>query len=600
MTNIFPFRPDWVRVVALCIVLLASASVHAEPTNCDDDMTEDQRWQAKLCSSHAGCRLVFGIADSCAQAKSFLSRLGLGGKGSRATLTDSDVSQALIDSGVPQPGLASCTLSFDRTLCRQFLGIEQAPITPPKEEYKPTREQEISRMIRELLDQESRARGRPGLIEYSAARTGLESCAASKEFSDREKACERAQKNVDECNRVREDWNRRKAEVLGELKNNDPKLKVEFASAKPLSSLELPPCPYTLPQTSLSPAQALALWAEEEGKAGNVIARCDAMRRDTSDALDNNELDRASGLIEKLETDCSKQHQTYYDLARLYKQRLAEARAAQQPLTLSRRGDNRGSALFQEAINQAEEDQRDPSARKARERLAQEQQAAAKAQEDQSSRETWKVVSILGKAALAATGGQTSTERMQLAINSLAQPAGEHGTSDLSAEDDADTSSSEEVQGRTGLAMDECLRQENASDIGNKLTALPDSNLNLKMRGTIAACDFMIQTYSKCLPDQRAQQVVNQYKATREQTLRTCRQVSSADNCLESPFGGSVKTDVSRQKIQMQEQDARELQEALETLANTIEQYQQIRQDSKRQAPLPKSSGRACGGIACN
>lgn len=213
---------------------------------------------------------------------------------------------------------------------------------------------------------------------------------------------------------------------------------------------------------------------------------------------------------------------------------------------LRRKGGNSASAMFQEAINQAEEDKRDPSARKARERLALEQQAAAKAQEDQSSRDTWKVLGMLGNAVLAAAEGQTSTERMQLALNSLAQSGEESDTAGLSDDEDAYTSSSEATQGRTGLAMDECLRQENASDIGNKLTALPDSNLNLKMRGTIAACDFMIQTYSQCLPDQRAQQVVNQYKATREQTLRTCRQVSSTDNCLDSPFGGTVKTNVVR------------------------------------------------------
>jgi hypothetical protein len=90
--------------------------------------------------------------------------------------------------------------------------------------------------------------------------------------------------------------------------------------------------------------------------------------------------------------------------------------------------------------------------------------------------------------------------------------------------------------GKTGLPFAECQRQENASDIGRKLTALPDSNTNLKTRGIIVASDFMIKTYSQCLPDQRAQQMVNQYRTTRAQTLRTCQQVSSSDNCLVSPF----------------------------------------------------------------
>jgi len=104
----FAFRSDWVRVAALCIVLLVSASVHAEPTNCDDDMTEDQRFQVKLCSAHAGCRFVFGIADSCVKAKSFLSKLGLGGNLSKNSAEyTTDVSLFIFDKQVRKIGTAN-------------------------------------------------------------------------------------------------------------------------------------------------------------------------------------------------------------------------------------------------------------------------------------------------------------------------------------------------------------------------------------------------------------------------------------------------------------------------------------------------------------
>lgn len=86
-----------------------------------------------------------------------------------------------------------------------------------------------------------------------------------------------------------------------------------------------------------------------------------------------------------------------------------------------------------------------------------------------------------------------------------------------------------------GLPYEECLRQENASDLSMKLTAIPDSDTNQKMRGIIVVLDFLIQTYSQCLPDQRVQQGIDQYQTKRDAMLRRCRQYSSADNCLEPP-----------------------------------------------------------------
>lgn len=95
------------------------------------------------------------------------------------------------------------------------------------------------------------------------------------------------------------------------------------------------------------------------------------------------------------------------------------------PVALPRRGSSSGSTMFQQAISQAEQDVKDPSARVARERRAAEQEKieseqAAKAQE-QSSQAAWNVLGKLGKAAIAAAGGQSSAEQMQLALNSLAQ-----------------------------------------------------------------------------------------------------------------------------------------------------------------------------------
>lgn len=88
-----------------------------------------------------------------------------------------------------------------------------------------------------------------------------------------------------------------------------------------------------------------------------------------------------------------------------------------------------------------------------------------------------------------------------------------------------------------GLPVAECHRQANASDLGAKLNALPRDNNVLLLRGTIHNLDFLIRTYTQCLPDQQTQQAINGWNTQREQSLRTCRQISSTDNCLVSPFG---------------------------------------------------------------
>jgi len=163
-------------------------------------------------------------------------------------------------------------------------------------------------------------------------------------------------------------------------------LGADVARYRSLANTPYPECPITLPSSGKTPTAALAdylkFWdtpadstgaddkAEATSKADGIIARCDAMRRDISDAIDNNELDRASGLVGQFESACSRKNQTYADLTRLYKQRLAEASAAQQTVALPRRGGNSGSELFQKAITQAEQEERERPMREAREREA--------------------------------------------------------------------------------------------------------------------------------------------------------------------------------------------------------------------------------------
>lgn len=92
------------------------------------------------------------------------------------------------------------------------------------------------------------------------------------------------------------------------------------------------------------------------------------------------------------------------------------------------------------------------------------------------------------------------------------------------------------VSSARGLPVQECHNQANASNLSAKLNAIPRSENVLLLRGAIFNLDFLIRTYTQCLPDPQTQQAINGWKTQREASLRTCRQISSVDNCLISPF----------------------------------------------------------------
>lgn len=356
-------------------LLLTSGPSNANPANCDKDMTEDQNFIRGLCSAHPGCALVFGLYDSCAEAKSFLNSLGSASKGGGGRITPESLNSALLDLGVPDPSLSDCTINFDRALCRQYLGIDKEPVVIYKEAPKPTHREELRAKIYALLNQAKK--GKDGTA-WRLAQTVLENCAASKDRSDREKTCNLAQENVDACNKEREDWRQQKADVIAEARKDDPNLGKSFSEAagnlrkvdktglaaptedewysdkiRLLETMDLPACPYTLPGTSLIPKQALEEWSKGEGKQNEKIGKCDGLSREASLAIDNEEPEHAKSALGQFETTCAKLNGTYEGLVRLYKKRLAELETSQKRAALSRRG-NAATDMFKQAIAKAE------------------------------------------------------------------------------------------------------------------------------------------------------------------------------------------------------------------------------------------------------
>lgn len=135
-------------------------------------------------------------------------------------------------------------------------------------------------------------------------------------------------------------------------------------------------------------------------------------------------------------------------------------------------------------------------------------------------------------AAVTEAGNQTQicSNRCEEAKNACEQQArgGQPG---------ADRPGSAVVAGNArGLPVDECKRQENASGLDAKLNAVPRNDTTRLLRGAIYNLDFLIKIYTQCLPNPEVQRAINGWQTQREQSIRTCRQISSVDNCLVPPY----------------------------------------------------------------
>lgn len=253
MTRISPVYsgPAWFRVAFLCVTLLVSAAVHANPANCDGDMTEDQRFQAELCSAHAGCRFVFGIADTCVKVKSFLSKLGLGGRGSTTAVTDSRVSNALTESGVPQSGISSCLFDFDQTKCREYLS--GGPKQPGAKEKA---DEIVERLKGKVYDTTVWDAG------LGLAKEGLLMCdAATNEANMRDavrakERCALADGNINACLSTKQGHEELRRNLQSLIDGGG--LGADAAGYRSLASTPYPACPTTLPSSGKTPKVALA------------------------------------------------------------------------------------------------------------------------------------------------------------------------------------------------------------------------------------------------------------------------------------------------------------------------------------------------------
>ena len=401
--------PGWnvIAAIALPVMLSASNIASADPANCDSELNEAQKTQRTFCTSFAPCRFVFSIFDTCVQTKTWL--LGFGNITQQSDMSLSAVESAARRMAVMEirpdedgPSIFNCLPgNFDRAPCRQYLGIDKMPIKVAAEPRKRTADVERRARMLALYQQEEQSRLRLSGPPASAV-NALAACAEAKARSDRAATCQRAQQQVAVCNTARQEWSNRKMVLLAEIEQATPGAGKEYAAGisplrglgrqanddemwndtvKRLGSMEIAACPATLPNTFLTPDQALAAWAAEEGKGASVIARCDSMSRAVFDAIDEEQVIKATSLTDPFETACAGEQQTYAERVLLARERIAVLRNAQAAATAApKRSTGYGASLFKGAISQAEAEARDPSLRAARLQL--EQRASATAEPD--------------------------------------------------------------------------------------------------------------------------------------------------------------------------------------------------------------------------
>ena len=85
--------------------------------------------------------------------------------------------------------------------------------------------------------------------------------------------------------------------------------------------------------------------------------------------------------------------------------------------------------------------------------------------------------------------------------------------------------------------FEQCQQEDQSNYIlQNQINSVPRDNANMLLRAAIVGIDNIITVYSSCLPDPRAQQLIEQSTIQKTQALANCRAISSYDNCLQPPF----------------------------------------------------------------
>ncbi|MBL8345509.1 MAG: hypothetical protein JNN03_08705 [Rubrivivax sp.] len=228
---------------------VAPARAQTSMAQCRAELPAAPAAKLKQCEAHGGCRAVVRIVDSCPALQTFMQLLA--NNGSR--VDDSVLRRTLIEAGVPATGLASCTTDFNRALCRNFLSLEDAS---GETAAGPTRTAQFEAALRRLVEQQERAR--VPADAHRQAEIKLEACGLARPGPERDGPCREAIEAVQACELVRQEWAQRREVLLVDAQRLGL-----TAAQQSLRALDMPPCPQTLPGSTLTPQQALVAAAAD-------------------------------------------------------------------------------------------------------------------------------------------------------------------------------------------------------------------------------------------------------------------------------------------------------------------------------------------------
>lgn len=497
--------------VLLTLVCIQPAPAYAQNTpnaaNCDELTDPDVKFQMDMCSAHLGCRMVMGIHKTCVKVKGFLTNLkeaiGLGTKGFfgyKKEVTPDSIFEASVSSDLREMDKLPSVIETKKNISKDFY-------TAAKNELKGSN-------------------GTENYIHYGATESGKRKGAGITFFSD----------GVSE--RGTFDSNGQlsgSAEVL--QSNGDWRYVGDTQQGKRNGNGVVGNKSGEILQARYSNGRVV------EGKRTYADGSWYEGTFDKISLPENGKVFRANGTLE------------------------AEGRFVGRQLSIGKTYDSSGNVVLEVNLPQDRElaaakvreadEQRKRNAEVERQAAEQRKKEAAAAAE-QASRDSLNAMNpgqLFAKADEQAALGDrakaretlrllvskfpdhplAATAAQQMAASNTAAAGGANSQTASNAQSTG-TSGSTSGSGGSGKPFADCAAAEQRSDLPQKMARIPQNDLTRTLRAAAAASQWMIENYSQCLPDPRAKAQVDQFRKTRQETITTCKQLSSGGNCEVAPW----------------------------------------------------------------
>ncbi|MEY4760767.1 MAG: hypothetical protein RLZZ200_623 [Pseudomonadota bacterium] len=268
-----------------------SLAESAPRTECLTAATAELTAAAGACSRDTDCARVADLYASCPKLLAWWQAVApADGK----TVSAFDLERGLARARSPYlaPSEASvraqeCSgAQFSDEHCRQFLGLAPLPAAQQAPDIASADERE---RLAALLGDPLVRGSNPGAGAYAEARRALAACEAARNDPNREGVCQQAQTRYEECRAARDSWAARRDALLKDIDARTPGVGQAWAGSalrgeprapqdewgnrvRTARTLQLDGCPGLLPSSLLTPVQAMAEWKRQDAAAVRPVA----------------------------------------------------------------------------------------------------------------------------------------------------------------------------------------------------------------------------------------------------------------------------------------------------------------------------------------